>query len=521
MKKIIFLIAFFLGLWSCGDSDDDTPTPTPDPEPAPTAAFSFSPESPEANEVVRFSNGSQNATAFVWSSDPAGFSSTAKDPEHRFPAAGTFTITLKATGPGGEATVSRSLTVRAAPVAPTVAFVFAPESPEAGESVQFTSTTTNADTFAWDFGDGQNSSIANPTHTYANAGTYTVRLTVGGPGGEATVSRSLTVRAAPVAPTVAFAFAPESPEAGESVQFTSTTTNADTFAWDFGDGQNSSTANPTHTYANAGTYTVRLTVRGSGGEATAEQSLTVRAAATGGSGDACQGENPCDLPPCYVTEVRTTATSSGVSSQVRSVFAYQVVAGVKVISQLTNTTGTPAGTITVISEYSYDERARNTRIVSRTQSPFLPQEIVVRNERTYDDCRLIREDNYDTDGNLTDYLTHSYDAAGRRIESTSYDAAGNFTGRTTFTDFDARNQHQLQEAFGADNALISSTRFVYQNCQPATTTTRNASGVIIFEQTGTFNAQGFLDRAVSTQTISEAGVTITTNAESLYSYQCD
>ena len=46
-----------------------------------------------------------------------------------------------------------------------------------------------------------------------------------------------------------------------TVIFTNTTTGpgAPTFLWDFGDGQGATTANPTHRYAAAGTYTVTLT----------------------------------------------------------------------------------------------------------------------------------------------------------------------------------------------------------------------------------------------------------------------
>src|SRR5690606_1954876 len=44
--------------------------------------------------------------------------------------------------------------------------------------VQFTDLSTNGPTsWFWDFGDGNNSSLQHPTHTYAASGTYTVQLT--------------------------------------------------------------------------------------------------------------------------------------------------------------------------------------------------------------------------------------------------------------------------------------------------------------------------------------------------------
>ncbi|MBN1285424.1 MAG: DUF11 domain-containing protein [Anaerolineae bacterium] len=45
----------------------------------------------------------------------------------------------------------------------------------------------------WDFGDGETSADQNPTHTYAAGGTYTVTLTVYGPGGLSTVQHEVTV----------------------------------------------------------------------------------------------------------------------------------------------------------------------------------------------------------------------------------------------------------------------------------------------------------------------------------------
>ena len=50
---------------------------------------------------------------------------------------------------------------------------------ELGTAIDFTSTILNSTgtvSYAWDFGDGNTSSIANPSHTYAAASTYTVEL---------------------------------------------------------------------------------------------------------------------------------------------------------------------------------------------------------------------------------------------------------------------------------------------------------------------------------------------------------
>ena len=48
-----------------------------------------------------------------------------------------------------------------------------------GTSVTFTDLSTgNPTSWAWDFGDGNSSTLQNPTHTYASVGTYDVSLTV-------------------------------------------------------------------------------------------------------------------------------------------------------------------------------------------------------------------------------------------------------------------------------------------------------------------------------------------------------
>jgi PKD repeat protein len=53
--------------------------------------------------------------------------------------------------------------------------------------IQFTDTSTgDINTWQWDFGDGTTSKKQNPSHTYVKDGSYTVSLTVSGPGGSDT-----------------------------------------------------------------------------------------------------------------------------------------------------------------------------------------------------------------------------------------------------------------------------------------------------------------------------------------------
>jgi cyclophilin family peptidyl-prolyl cis-trans isomerase len=60
---------------------------------------------------------------------------------------------------------------------PVARFTFSEGHHEAPAQIQFTNTSEKAETYAWTFGDGGESTEANPVHRYAHAGTYTVTLT--------------------------------------------------------------------------------------------------------------------------------------------------------------------------------------------------------------------------------------------------------------------------------------------------------------------------------------------------------
>ena len=77
---------------------------------------------------------------------------------------------------------------------------------------------------------------------------------------------------------------------GYTVTFNPSATNTDTYIWDFGDDEISAEANPVHIYSMSGTYTVTLTVKGEGGEATTTKEIILAPSLlellTGGAGAA-------------------------------------------------------------------------------------------------------------------------------------------------------------------------------------------------------------------------------------------
>ena len=74
--------------------------------------------------------------------------------------------------------------------APTARFNYTVDA-DNGLLVDFTNSSLNADTYSWDFGDGESSTEASPSHTYAADGTYDVTLTATNSGGSNSVTDQL------------------------------------------------------------------------------------------------------------------------------------------------------------------------------------------------------------------------------------------------------------------------------------------------------------------------------------------
>jgi len=149
---------------------------------------------------------------------------------------------------------------------PVADFNASPTSGLAPLTVFFTNLSTGATNYSWDFGDGKTSTATNPSNTYTNAGSYTVRLTAIGPAGTNSLTRANYIVATNVPPVLAdFAASPTNGPAPLTVFITNLSSGASSYSWNFGDGNSSSATNPTNTYSNAGSYTVMLTATGAGG----------------------------------------------------------------------------------------------------------------------------------------------------------------------------------------------------------------------------------------------------------------
>jgi chitodextrinase len=140
-------------------------------------------------------------------------------------------------------------------------------------TVEFSDLSTGSPMYwLYRFGDGTTSASPSPSHTYFQAGTYTVNLTVSSmePSGlvQSSMGKTAYITVNPADPLRAeFAASPLTGRAPLQVRFTDISTGRPVrYLYRFGDGSYSMSQSPTHTYWKPGTYTVNLTVWGIGND---------------------------------------------------------------------------------------------------------------------------------------------------------------------------------------------------------------------------------------------------------------
>lgn len=118
-------------------------------------------------------------------------------------------------------------------------------------------------TYFWEFGDGNTSSLTDPSNTYVDNGHYGVKLTVTDENScintkeikDYVVLENVMANFSALADTIC---------PGTDLQFVNLSTNANNYFWDFGDSTSSTAYNPRHLFSNPGNYLVTLKVSNSG-----------------------------------------------------------------------------------------------------------------------------------------------------------------------------------------------------------------------------------------------------------------
>lgn len=227
--------------------------------PAPNSSYTYA-----ANNLsVNFTNGSTGgATSYTWDFGD-GNGSSSMSPNHNYSSPGTYTVCLISSSLCGNDTSCQTISVFC-PL-PSSGFGYN----ASNLSVSFTNSTTGANGYSWDFGDGNVGSGATPTHNYSAPGTYTVCMIASNNCGSDTLCQSVNV----VCPTPNGSFGYTSNNL--SISFNNSTTGAQSYTWDFGDGNTGSGATPSHNYSTPGTYTVCMIAGNNCGFDTVCQNINV------------------------------------------------------------------------------------------------------------------------------------------------------------------------------------------------------------------------------------------------------
>lgn len=234
------------------------------------------------NQIFSFKNTTVfdlgNTPTWAWSVDGISTSSLT-DLTYSFPTQGDHAVSLRASIPGCSNTVTNTFTIQQV----GILVDFQANQFCLGQSTIFVNTSSDlSGTFAWNFGDGNNSASVSPSHNFSAAGSYPVTLSVTN-GAGCQNSKQISVAIHPNPSPDFYIDLPPFSCSGSVTQFHDATPptsdgNIVHWSWDFNDGTGATSTqqNPQHTYMVAGTYQVSLTAKTNFGcEATVQQPIEI------------------------------------------------------------------------------------------------------------------------------------------------------------------------------------------------------------------------------------------------------
>jgi len=243
----------------------------------PQACFTPSKNTAAIDEIVTFDNCSTDANRYGWDFGD-GTTSTDISPAHSYTQSGQKIVKLKAFNQTLYDEITQVITIEPDQTqTPTSCFTLSASEVKVGDVVQFTNCSTNASSYAWDFGDGTSSTQTSPSHTYQAANTYTVILTAQNGSDYDEVSHQITVSANIEA---CFTISPNPATIGQNVTFTNCSVNATSYDWDMdGNGTiDSHDTNPVFYYNVAGTFNVKLSAKNGSDSEEVVHTITINGA---------------------------------------------------------------------------------------------------------------------------------------------------------------------------------------------------------------------------------------------------
>lgn len=240
-------------VYNCSDTTSTSITVGAQPD----AQFTATPLSqlyPSAQVSVL--NGTSTGNwSYSWDWGDSNTSSLENPPSNTYATWGTYNITLIVYTTNCADTLIRPVTIL--PPLPIAAFTIPPYLGCEPERICFVNNSQYAVSSTWEFGDGNSSNATNPCYTYFSAGTFNVKLTTTGPGGQTDVANN-TVIINPK-PQANFSASPTVVQIPNTpAQFQNSSIDADTYFWNFGDASTSTEENPEHTYTQVAQYDVML-----------------------------------------------------------------------------------------------------------------------------------------------------------------------------------------------------------------------------------------------------------------------
>ena len=228
----------------------------------PVAGFTPSDSMLCPNTAITFTNKSVGlGVTYLWNFDDKT-TSAAVSPVHTFAQPGTYIVKLLMTDKNGcRDSASRVIKVFTAKADFTLDTAFTTCPPLV---VTATNKSSNFTTYTWDFDDGGNSQLLNPSHIYTYPGIYNIKLTVKNNGG---CSDSKYQKVEIQGPTGTFSYTPFELCNPGKVDAKVKSLNSVSYIWDYNDGTVISTIPPlySHTYVDPGLYLPKTILKDANG----------------------------------------------------------------------------------------------------------------------------------------------------------------------------------------------------------------------------------------------------------------